>query len=108
MKLRNLIISGVTKFIESGVIIPEIKENSNFDPATLLSASPRLVLKQPRAIAETVTSNAGEPTERASDDGDEAIRVPDIGRAELRGRPRASLNGAANAREGETKASVEA
>ena len=108
MKLRNLIISGATRFIESGVIIPEIKENSNFDPATLLSASPRLVLKQPRAIAETVTSNAEEPTERASDGGDEAIRVPDIGRAELRGRPRASLNGAANAREGETKASVEA
>jgi hypothetical protein len=109
LKLRNLIIAGATKFIDSGSNIPEIKENSNFDPAALLMASPRLVVEQPRAFAEAVTAAIDDAAERAVDVEDEAVPAVDVGRAESRGRPRANLNGAAaNVAETGTQASVEA
>jgi hypothetical protein len=46
--LRRDFVNGATKFLETGSLIPEIKDSSRYEPQTLLQPSPKLLLQGPR------------------------------------------------------------
>jgi hypothetical protein len=72
--LHRQIISGTTKFIDSGAVIPEIRQRSHFDPASLLEAAPRLLLRGPPEVKKA----GEEPSDDAGPASDAAIPGEDV------------------------------
>jgi hypothetical protein len=57
--LRRDLINGATKFLETGSLIPEIKDQSRYEPSALLQTSPTLLIEGPPKKASEVTPPQG-------------------------------------------------
>lgn len=60
--LRRQVIEGATKFIESGMTIPEIEAGTEHNPRALLAPSPKLLTEG--VTSRVDTSNGGDPSQR--------------------------------------------
>jgi hypothetical protein len=51
--LRRDLIDGATKFLETGSSIPEIRDSSRFQPTSLLTPIPKLLIEGPAKVTTT-------------------------------------------------------
>ena len=63
--LRRNILSGVTKFIESGATIPELEQRSHFSPGQIMSPVQKLLEAAQETTAENDSANSQEQIEPA-------------------------------------------
>jgi hypothetical protein len=63
--LRRNILEGTTKFIESGAIIPEIQDRSQFNPRILMAPAPKLLVSAPEEVLLNSNTETRDSVKRA-------------------------------------------
>jgi hypothetical protein len=59
--LRRELIDGATKFLETGSMIPEINNQTRYEPSSLIQASPKLLLEGPGKKATGIRQQSKAP-----------------------------------------------
>jgi hypothetical protein len=74
---KRRIIDGATKFLDTGAILPELKEASHFEPQALLQPTPTLLLPAPRGeIPKREPRNRGHRRQSQSEEGEDKGESP--------------------------------